>query len=318
MSKEVQVATLLHDIGKPIAREVDEARQKVRFVGHEGRAFFKVIQILDEMEEEFSITKREKINILSIVSLHGSFFDMLQESNAFPEFNGYKGGLVSRFRWYAELWKLLVNHLTCDTLGKFGIRNDEVDPLLLPVFYKEVYDRIDSSLDMWRMPVLSEYALNSENHPYLMLLIGPPLAGKTTFVKGGVNAKVLRRDDIIMELSDKESYTEAWASVDQKEVDRILAERFSQMREARENIVIDMTSCSRKSRRKWLSQIPGEYKKIGVVFATDYDTILERNRLRDKEEGKFIPWVAMRNMFGGFTVPTYDEFDYIWWQFNVG
>jgi hypothetical protein len=52
-----------------------------------------------------------------------------------------------------------------------------------------------------------------------------------------------------------------------------------------------------------------------VVFLTGYNTLLERNEKRTKEEGKHIPHYVLVNMMGKFAVPLrsegFDEIEYV-------
>ena len=83
----------------------------------------------------------------------------------------------------------------------------------------------------------------------------------------------------------------------------------------REDIIVDMTNVSRKSRRKWLNTVPKYYKKKAVVFATEYDEIYARNEKRFQETGKNIPDFVISNMMKGFMIPDYSEADIIEWVF---
>jgi tRNA uridine 5-carbamoylmethylation protein Kti12 len=77
----------------------------------------------------------------------------------------------------------------------------------------------------------------------------------------------------------------------------------------RENIIVDMTNVSKKSRKKFLGQIPNkEYHKKAIVFITGLDEISKRNANRPN---KYIPDEVYLKMMTGFSYPTYDEFDEI-------
>ena len=76
-NKVVQIAALLHDIGKPSAMRVDPRDNKTRFNGHEGYSTFLAREIL----ETFNPSTEEKIQILNLISLHGVNIEQLQYPN---------------------------------------------------------------------------------------------------------------------------------------------------------------------------------------------------------------------------------------------
>lgn len=76
-NKIVQLAALLHDIGKPSAMRVDPRDNKTRFNGHEGYSTFLAREIL----EYFNLSREEKIQILNLISLHGVNIEQLQYPN---------------------------------------------------------------------------------------------------------------------------------------------------------------------------------------------------------------------------------------------
>lgn len=73
-NKVVQIAALLHDIGKPSAMRVDPRDGRTRFNGHEGYSTFLAREIL----ETFNLSTEEKIQILNLISLHGVNIEQLQ------------------------------------------------------------------------------------------------------------------------------------------------------------------------------------------------------------------------------------------------
>ena len=149
----------------------------------------------------------------------------------------------------------------------------------------------------------------------ITLLIGVSGSGKTHWVESTAfrnPTSVISRDSIVMELGEGKTYNEKWNTVNQKDVDKELERRFRYAVKEKEDIVIDMTNMSRKSRRRWLSSIPKAYTKDAVLFATDAHTIKERNNLR-KEEGKYIHPRIIMNMMTSLDIPLYDEFDNIEW-----
>ena len=57
--------------------------------------------------------------------------------------------------------------------------------------------------------------------PFVILLVGPPMSGKTTWINTNFpDIDVISRDEILMEVYGSRDYTEAFRNVDQKLVDK--------------------------------------------------------------------------------------------------
>jgi predicted kinase len=138
------------------------------------------------------------------------------------------------------------------------------------------------------------------NKSKVVILVGPPLSGKDTFLNSNdfTNFTLISRDDILMSLHDNSSYSEAFDKVNQKEVDRLLNQKIQDSITEKENVVINMTNLSPKSRNKHLSKFPSNhYYKIAVVFPKlDLSDYINRNEGRLINENKFIPVPVIKNM----------------------
>ena len=91
-----------------------------------------------------------------------------------------------------------------------------------------------------------------KNKKFLILLIGHPLVGKSTFIKNKLNNldfNLISRDNIILELSSTKEYNKAWDEVNHKEVDHILNKRIDNSILNNESVVIDMTNLTKKRRK---------------------------------------------------------------------
>ena len=146
------------------------------------------------------------------------------------------------------------------------------------------------------------------NKPKVILLIGHPLVGKSTWVKNNYpNAKVISRDDIVLEVYGSDDYNMAFDYVDQKEVDKILTQRLIQAGLQSDDVIIDMTHMASKRRMKNLMKFPN-HNKIGVVFShLDDDEIIRRNQYRLITEKKSIPLSVVKNMIQSFQEPNKEE-----------
>ena len=90
--------------------------------------------------------------------------------------------------------------------------------------------------------------------PYVLLLIGPPLVGKSFFCRKFMeeidsDVTIISRDEIVKEVYGDDNYDEAFKNVDQKKVNYILSETMKEAGEYDKNVIIDMTNMTSKRRR---------------------------------------------------------------------
>lgn len=150
--------------------------------------------------------------------------------------------------------------------------------------------------------------------PFVMLLVGPPLSGKSTWIRSNFpEVKVISRDEIVMEVAQTRDYNKAFAEVDHKEVDRILAQRLNQSNIDDENVIVDMTNMTSKRRKQTLNFFGDNFYKIAVIFPilTDED-YQSRNQKRISEENKDLPLSIIKRMISSYqTVSKEEGFDKI-------
>ena len=111
------------------------------------------------------------------------------------------------------------------------------------------------------------------SEPYLVLLIGTPLVGKSTFLKNNFNRggyTLISRDDIILEVAETSDYDEAWKILSDcedefKMVDKLLKSRLIELNSLKENVIIDMTNMSRNGRHKHIAKFPKHFK-CAIIF----------------------------------------------------
>ena len=150
--------------------------------------------------------------------------------------------------------------------------------------------------------------------PFVMLLVGPPLSGKSTWIRNNFpEVKVISRDEIVMEVAGTRDYNKAFDEVDHKEVDRILAQRLNQSNIDDENVIVDMTNMTSKRRKQTLNFFGDNFYKIAVIFPilTDED-YQSRNQKRISEENKDLPLSIIKRMISSYqTVSKEEGFDKI-------
>ncbi len=98
-----------------------------------------------------------------------------------------------------------------------------------------------------------------------------------------------------------EDYNTAFKSVDQKEVDRILADKLVQAGKDGRNAIVDMTHMNSKRREFNLSFFGKDYYKLAVIFPILSDEeYVQRDKKRTEEENKSIPIYVIKNMISSY------------------
>lgn len=137
--------------------------------------------------------------------------------------------------------------------------------------------------------------------PNVILLVGHPLVGKSTWIKKNYpHAKVISRDSLVLQVAGTDDYNMAFTSVDQDEIDKLLKSKLLEAGMTTEDVIIDMTHISSRRRMKNLRKFPN-HNKIAVVFShLDDDEIIRRNEQRLIEEKKSIPISVVKRMIQDF------------------
>lgn len=142
--------------------------------------------------------------------------------------------------------------------------------------------------------------------PFVMLLVGPTLSGKSTWIKNNYpNTNVISRDEIVMELAGTRDYNRAFDEVDQKLVDKVLAQRLTNANSTKTSTIVDMTNMTQKRRAQTLNYFDSEFYKVAVVFpilsSEEYE---KRNISRNSKENKWIPPHVIQSMIDSFQQPS--------------
>jgi predicted kinase len=142
----------------------------------------------------------------------------------------------------------------------------------------------------------------------LILLIGIPLSGKSTFIRENYpNTIVISRDELVMEVFGSNDYNKAFREVNHKEVDKLLNSRLVSASQSNEDVIIDMTNMTSKRRKSTLIHFTNFYKEA-IVFPILSDEEYERrNKIRTVTENKSIPLSILKSMMDTYEAPTKDE-----------
>ncbi len=354
-NKIVNICALLHDIGKPEARDVipfeakkpvhsesNELRNdgkddgkpsglnrvvpksglKSHFRGHEGLSFYRAIEVVNKLKDLGVLTYDEKKQILTIISLHGTLFDsidaegeMRKPFRVFDRFQKNEAGL--------QLFQDYVSQVKNDSTGRFFTSKDGRKSNAYRLG-KEIFSAGQFGSYCMEKGYPNDLPVLDDSNPWITVLVGVPACGKSTWREENLDEDdvVISRDDIMLqyakEIGFEGNYSETWKYLEDndlhKAVDALERDKYNKAVQDRKYIIIDRTNMSRKSRRKWISQIKN-YNKRAVVFATDYNEIYSRNKKRFEETGKNISPKIIGSMMRQFMVPTYDEVDLIEWVF---
>ena len=151
--------------------------------------------------------------------------------------------------------------------------------------------------------------LKQLKEPFVIILIGPPLSGKTTWIRENFpTTEVISRDETVMEVYGSRNYTEAFNNVDQKEVDKVLTQKFLDANTTKKSVIVDMTHMASKRRKQNLNYFSNDYYKLGVIFPILSDDEYEkRNQKRIEEENKDLPMRIVKSMISSYQPITPDE-----------
>lgn len=149
--------------------------------------------------------------------------------------------------------------------------------------------------------------------PNLIILVGPPGSGKT-YITNRILAYndyvVISSDDIIQSYADDEgiTYSEAFPKYISFAEEESFRE-YKQTLKLFQNIIVDRTNMTVKSRSKYLRLVPTFYHKTAIVM--DWKNIPEdeyNSRLtKREEEGKIVPRSVIQDMKNRYEPPTLEE-----------
>lgn len=145
--------------------------------------------------------------------------------------------------------------------------------------------------------------------PFVIMLIGPTLSGKSTYIRNfypGIDT--ISRDEIVMEVFGSRDYNRAFKEVDQKEVDRVLAKRLKEVNDLKKSVIIDMTNMTVKRRMATLRNFDEGFSRIAIVFPIlPGEEYARRNHERNAKENKWIPPFVIKSMIESYQEPSAEE-----------
>lgn len=153
--------------------------------------------------------------------------------------------------------------------------------------------------------------LTKIKQPFTITLIGPPLVGKSSFVKNlqGAEFVVISMDDVLLDLHGGTDYNKAYSSVDDKLQDSEVSRQIIESLKLKKNIIFDMTNMRINRRRRNLGQCSSKiYTNIAIVFPNlSEETFIQRNESRRLTDYKFINMKVINQMISDYQPVEYAE-----------
>jgi predicted kinase len=274
----------LHDIGKPYARY--EENNRAYFSGHEGISAYLCLDYV----KKYNINP---IELFKLVALHGVLY-------RYPK----KSMIESCFT--KEFWGKLSTLIKADHLGR--ITDQDKTSLLELLDFEYNFENSEVKFNK-----NSQYQTPYELKKELVVLIGPPNVGKSTYIENNSNNhKIISRDDLVLKYAKTDDYNKGFDNLtheQHQQIDKDLQDIYRRFLKDKENIFIDMTNVSPKSRRKWTNLVKrSDYKIKFVLFLTSYNEIMRRNKDRGNKTLKESVIVKFMSRFT-YPLPYKEKFD---------
>ena len=313
--EEILLAALLHDVGKPKAREVVDDKKRVRFFSHENYSTAISIDILIKYKREVN-NKLDIVRVLELINWHSDFHNIETNSKLTTK---QKELLTKKYK-KDDLFEDMCILSTADTIGRIielsrqeQIKSQKEKINFLRNKRKELLNHQEE---------IKKFKYSEDKTKTIKVLIGLPNSGKSTYIKTNKqeNEEVLSFDDILLEEYEGLDYNTAFYKMiedkKQEEIEKKFNSKKIETNKLGKNMIIDKTNLSKKSRRKLLSNLKKFYKKKAIMFIVSRETLEERNKLRKEQENKSITEKTYEKFMKTFTMPDYSEFDEIEYIFE--
>ena len=285
-------AALLHDIAKP-ACTIHEENGRISSPGHAAKGALRARKLLWMLDCPFPIREA----ICGLVLYHMKVFWVLERDDPTR--------LVREISLSCSC-HLLSTLAQADALGRHCPDTqqllDRVE--LFRELAKEancLHTKADFASDTARFQYFQGKWHNPEIAPFedfpceVLLLSGPPGAGKDTWIKEqGPDWPVVSLDQIRQELKIPPTASQA-------KVADVARERARVHLRSGTNFIWNATNLSRMIRRKSLSLFLDYGAKVKIVYLEQPIKILEQ---RNREREAAVPWKAVEKMLGRWEIPT--------------
>lgn len=287
------LATAFHDVGKPASKveKYKEDRGKYfAFHGHEKVSMVQFVNHALAQQLPFPITKSQIFTVAWMIQNHmpWDIVDPKKLAHLFNTANSW-GGV----------------DLYCDALlsDQYGRIADD----------QEIKNaRANDWISQFRENGKSCFVKPSTGDRELVLMIGPPGAGKSTLRADAAyaNHTVFSLDVLRHEWYDKHDYRNAFTmSTQDSEFLNKANQKFRCMVNENQNIVVDNTNMTRKSRASYINAARSKgYVVKAVWVATPLQVMIDRQKTRGD---KTVPISAVIQRFNNLELPSLGEVDSI-------
>jgi predicted kinase len=149
--------------------------------------------------------------------------------------------------------------------------------------------------------------------PELIMLVGMPGCGKSTWVRNFVSTEagrqyaIISTDDMIEEAAREcgITYNQAHALISSDEIVNLVFARVNECIKSGQSIVWDQTNLNVARRIEKIGMIPLKWKRKCVAFEVPLDEVKRRRDARESANpGKSIPSDILENMLADYQRPT--------------
>jgi predicted kinase len=148
----------------------------------------------------------------------------------------------------------------------------------------------------------------------LIILIGPPASGKSTWREKFLASQtdewvVASTDDLVEEWAAERglTYNEAHGKAPWGQFNKTFKYAVRDAVKAGKNLIIDRTSMSAKNRKDYFKDLPEGTQVEAVVFVVDDVELKRRMKAREEATGKSVPLIALLSMQKRYQAPTREE-----------
>lgn len=291
------LACAFHDIGKPASltwKHSEERGDYKTFAGHE--------LVSARLWEDFFVKNFEEFK--QVMSAH-DFWKvawLIEHHLPYRISKPYKVEMLHHtLRYGFDDTDILTKILTADCWGRISDDHEAKK--------RDVENWVET---FWRngrsVPPMKGVSAGS---PYVTMLIGASGSGKSTFVQ---KTPVVDRNVFSLDRLRHKWYGEDYrVAFESSCADNTFASRsqhrFIEMLKTRENLIVDNTNTSTKSRRFYIDQARRNgYGVKAVLFPVSLETVLARQHTRGD---KNVPEEAVRRQYMNLHTPSLGEFDEI-------
>jgi predicted kinase len=294
-------AAAFHDVGKPPSMEVvyreDRGHYK-RFSGHEpvsARLWEDwAVRNWEMLSTRFELTPEDMFRVGFIIERHLPW--------GLKDTNKRKNLILTLLNYGIE--NAFMNHLMADTLGRISDNADEkIDAA------EDWLDQLQYDVNGLKGHGLLYPDKSKDIRPVLYVPIAASGSGKSTCCRMMKALNVFSLDMMRLERYG-EPYDEAFRlSTEDKHFRSACNDRYREILRQNENVYLDNTNTSRKSRQFYITEARNRGFHIeAILMPVGLQTIIDRQKTRGDKD---VPEEAVRRQYMGLSLPQLGEFDRI-------